>query len=297
MSSSGDCLAIIETVYSWDSFQKREIWVLQHFLNPFLLYTVTQNAWLSLLAIYIWESIEALELTACSGTTCLSGDNTPVSCPEVAGFVTDNLLGDVTQGIWGILTAMLLRIVLDIPDWSPSMRSLQQHDATWLWWKRVVFFVALFLPSLLATFLREHWYAPLIHAVVLAAVFAVMAGWNQTPRERKAFWTDKAKGGFQLQLYWTIYAVVALYALAMLLLCSYVPLGNSYQTFYLFLGLSWLGLIMAACFLGKLPEFLDFITGGWVSIHLNNTYRFLANKKRFQRLVKLRRRYDSSGVR
>lgn len=287
-TSSSNCLGIIETVYSWDAFEKREIWVLQHFLNPFLLYMVSQNAWLSLLAIYVWESVEVLELTACAGSTCLSGSNTPVTCPEVPGFVTDNLIGDVTQGIWGIFTAMLLRILLDIPDWSPSYRSLEPYGAVWLWWKRIVFWVALFLPSILATFLMEHWYAALVHAAVMLGVFLVFAGLNQTKREREAFWTDH-KGRFRLKSYWGTYATWALYSVAMLLLCSYVPLGNSYQTFYFFLGLSWLGMLLAGSQMGRLPEMFDFITAGYFSIHMENKYRFLANKKRFQNLVKLRR--------
>lgn len=282
-SSSADCLAIIETVYSWDAFDRREIWVLQHFLNPFLLYMVSQNAWLSLLAIYIWESVEVLELTACSGSTCLSGSDTPVSCPEVPGFVTDNLIGDISQGILGILTAMMLRILLDIPDWSPAYRSLQPFNAVWFWWKRVVFWVALFLPSLLATFLMEHWYAALVHTSVLLGVFAVFAGLNQTKHERAAFWTD-AKGKFQLTYYWTVYGVWALYAVAMLLLCSYVPIGNSYQTFWVFLGISWIIFLVVGSMTGRLPEMLDFLTAGWLSIQFENRYRFLANKKRFQNL-------------
>lgn len=285
-SSASDCLAIIETVYSWDAFDRREIWVLQHFLNPFFVYMVSQNAWLSLLAIYVWESVEVLELTACSGSTCLSGSNTPVTCPEVPGFVTDNMIGDISQGIFGIFTAMLLRILLDIPDWSPSYRSLHPYNAAWLWWKRITFWVALFLPSLLATFLMEHWYAALVHAAVLLGVFAMFAGLNQTKRERAAFWTN-SKGKFQLKFYWMVYGVWAAYSLAMLLLCSYVPIGTSYQTFWVFLGLSWICFLIAGSMMGRLPELMDFLTAGWVSIHFDNEYRFLANKKRYQNLVKL----------
>jgi hypothetical protein len=286
MSSSSDCLSIIETVYAWDAFDKREIWVLQHFLNPFLLYMVTQNAWLSLLAIYVWESVEVLELTLCSGSTCLSGSDTPVTCAEVPGFVTDNLIGDVSQGVLGIFTAMMLRILLDIPDWSPSYRSLQPYNAVWFWWKRVIFWLALFLPSLLATFLIEHWYAALLHAVVLLGVFALFAGFNQTKREREAFWSN-SKGVFQLRYYWTVYGVWAGYSIAMLVLCSYVPLGSSYQTFWIFLAISWIAFFIVGGLTGRLPEIVDFLSAGWVSIHFEGRYRFLANKKRFQNLPKL----------
>lgn len=281
-----ECEAAIHRIYSWVSFSDRDHYVLYHFLNPFLLYSVTQNFWFSFLMVYIWETFEALELTACGGTACVSGGNLAPTCAELSGFATDNLVGDVSQGLVGILTAMLFRVVLNTPDWSPSFRSLYslRPDAVYIWLKRVLFYLALFSATFLASTLDEQiTYG--VHAGYLLGIFILFAAWNQTPDERRTFWTGRR---YEWQLYWTIYGVWALWACTMIILVGHVPLGNSYQTFYFFIGVTWLALIIAAGFVGRFVYVMDFLSFGCFSIYSGvQEHRFLYDKKRFQNLPAL----------
>jgi hypothetical protein len=183
----------------------------------------------------------------------------------------------------GILIAMMFRIVLEIPDWSPSFRSLYSTapHAVGIWFKRILFYLALFSSTVLAATLNgQITYG--VHAAYLVGVFIIFALWNQTPSERRAFWTGKV---YERRLYWTSYLTWAFWSAAMVLLVGYVRLGSSYQTFYLFLGISWLALVVAAGVLGRFGQVVDFFTFGYLSIRTGQLeYRFLYNKKRFQNL-------------
>lgn len=281
------CQSIVELIYSWHFFQDRDLYVLFHFLNPFFLYMISQNFWFSILSIYVWESIEVLELTACHGMACISGAGAPVPCASLNGFATDNLIGDISQGTIGILTGMLFRIVLAIPDWSPSFRNLYStaSEAVRIWFKRILFFFALFLGTVVSGAVFFKWYAHLVHAAYIAVMFVIFAFWNQTPSERLAFWTGRQ---FESTFYWTVYSVWALWSVAMVILIGYVPLGSAYQTFYLFIAITWLALLIASGFVGRFTEVMDFFTFGYLSIRTGvPEHRFLHDKKRFQNLTAL----------
>lgn len=289
LTTQPQCTAAVQLLHSWDSFEDRDRYVLYHFLNPFLLYTVSQNFWFSFLVVYLWESFETFEVAVCGGTFCISGGGIAPRCSELQGFITDNLLGDTSQGLVGILTAMLFRIVLEIPDWSPSFRSLfsTTPSAVHIWFKRILFYVALFSSTLVGSFLDvKITYG--VHAAYLLGVFAIFAGWNQTRCERNAFWTWPGSNLFNTRLYWTVYGTLALWTAAMVVLVGYVPLGTSYQTFYFFIGLTWLGLVVAANWLGRFAQLIDFMTLGYFSIRTGmSEHRFLYNKKRMQNLPAL----------
>jgi len=280
-------LEVIQLIYSWSAFSTNDVWVVQHFLNPLLFYMVFQNVWYSLLAIYVWESIEAFELTACGGTSCLTGGG-EVTEAQLSGFVTDNMIGDILQGVLGILTGMLLRIVLEIPDWTPSLRTTLATPDDWIWLKRVLFFVALFLPSLAGRLVSDSGvaYGMALNASLTAAVLLGFAFWNQTSGERRRFWTLKntKESGFQKQLYWRIYGVW-LGVVLLVTLTWYLPLDNAYWKIWLVAASLWIGLLLTGLWRGKAAELIDFATISLFSIWIcDESVRFLHDKKRFQHI-------------
>jgi hypothetical protein len=285
MSSSGQCFTcseVITLIYSWDAFHTNSVWVVQHFLNPFLFYMVFQNVKYALLAIFIWESIEVFELTSCHGQACISDPGGgPIPCDQVPGFVTDNMIADIFQGFLGIFTGLLFRVVLSIPDWTPSIRESFGRDRDYIWLKRVIMFVVLFLPSFLGwrvTASGFH-YGMILHGGLTAALLLAFAFWNQTSDERQSFWT---LGTYQEALYWTIY-LTWMFLVLLFTLTWFLPIDNAYHKIWMTIGFTWIGLIVAGCWIGKFTELVDFFTFGLFGICTRDrTNRFLYDKRRFK---------------
>jgi hypothetical protein len=285
MSSSSECFTcseVITLIYSWAAFHTNSVWVVQHFLNPFLFYMVFQNVGWAIILIFVWESIEVLELTSCDGTACISDPGAgPIPCDQIRGFVTDNMIADISQGFLGILTGLLFRTVLSIPDWTPSIRESFGRDRDYIWLKRLFMFVALFLPSFLGWRTTESGfhYGMILHGAVTAVVLLAFAFWNQTPDERQSFWT---LGTFQAELYWTIYGswigMVLLFTLTW-----FLPIDNAYHKIWMVAALVWIGLIIAGSWIGKFAELIDFFSFGLFGMFTRQrTNRFLYDKRRFK---------------
>ena len=102
--------------FTWDFlFQSSSAWPMTHILNPFTIQMIFQNPFLTILAVFSWESIEVLALVIFNGQyEIFIGDNSSVEP------ITDTLIGDIINGILGIILAKLVTFTFKIPSWTPS---------------------------------------------------------------------------------------------------------------------------------------------------------------------------------
>jgi len=85
----------------------KEFWIFHHWFFPALIHTRTNNVKNSIITIFLWEVIETF-IFAVTYTACHY-----MGWPDVIGdfwaeTTTDSLIGDITHGSIGILTAYLL---------------------------------------------------------------------------------------------------------------------------------------------------------------------------------------------
>ncbi len=96
--------------YGWDAFLESEPWPYGHFRIGFIHQILVHNFFYSLLLHYANESFEVLLATSFSSYLIFLGANTNFE------NMTESLLGDMLQGLLGILTAIVIqRYVTYIP--------------------------------------------------------------------------------------------------------------------------------------------------------------------------------------
>jgi hypothetical protein len=142
-------------------------------------------------------------------------------------------------------------------------------------------FIVIFLPSFLGWRVTESGfhYGMLLHGGLTALLILGFAFWNQTADERQSFWT---LGTYQESLYWTIY-ISWMFLVLLFTLTWFLPIDNAYRKIWMVLGFTWIGLIIAGCWIGKYTELVDFFTLGLFGIcSRDRTNRFLHDKRRFK---------------
>jgi hypothetical protein len=109
-------MPLVEEDFTWDFiFDTNSAWPMAHILNPFILEILLQKTWLTLILIWGWESIEVIAITIFSGQYVIFvGDDSEIEP------VTDTLIGDILQGILGIILARLVILSWNIPYWAPN---------------------------------------------------------------------------------------------------------------------------------------------------------------------------------
>ena len=158
---------------------------MSHILNPFMLQMWMQNTWLTLLAVFSWESVEVLAVTVFRGDYVIFvGDDSEIEP------ITDSLIGDVLQGIIGILLAELVIIAFKVPSWTPSFWSSYRGI-----WVKHLFFYVVWVISLSSTNLQIEFpgtYSANVgvyFAVISTFVMITISYWTSLTRlERHAVW-------------------------------------------------------------------------------------------------------------
>ncbi len=103
--------------FTWDYIYEVSTWPMAHMFNPFIIELLFQNPLLTLLIVWVWESIEVLGATLFNGKYIIFvGDGSQ-------GYegVTDSLLGDTSQGVLGMLLARMVIFAWNVPSWTPSI--------------------------------------------------------------------------------------------------------------------------------------------------------------------------------
>lgn len=118
-------------------WMEQRVWPLMHFLTPAALYWATRNAVVSILLIYVWESIEAA-VYVLAGWRYVTV--TKAGQPE-RELALDSLIGDPIMGALGIA-------VLAFADFTFHWPGLDDTSNTWPWWLRIAAFLTQSLPTL-----------------------------------------------------------------------------------------------------------------------------------------------------
>ena len=126
-------MPLIAEDFTWDFlFSSVSAWPMTHILNPFTIQMMFQNVYWTFLAIFAWESIEVLAVVLFNGQYVIFvGDDSEIES------ITDSLIGDVINGILGILLAKLTILAFKIPSWTPSFFGKYRSILI----KRMLFFV------------------------------------------------------------------------------------------------------------------------------------------------------------
>jgi len=279
-----NCTECRQAIFSLDNYHEQTVFPIEHMLNPFQTYMITQNVLLSLLLIYFWETYEVLVNIICLNRTCPG--EWSVSATSCAGYATDNIVADIHQGILGIFLGVYFCTAFAIPTWTLSLRHSVDAGAGALWFKHILFFVAAFLTSL------THGLAPagslsygmLLHWVLLLGVLLVFFFWNKNEVERTLFWTEPGTKRFASTVYNQLYAGWAL-IVTLLMLCWYIAGAHSV---YAVVEPVWLFLIWAltcyGIYMGRGEQLVDVATFGLYSIcRRQKKTKFRWNRKRFLR--------------
>jgi lysylphosphatidylglycerol synthetase-like protein (DUF2156 family) len=279
-----NCTACKEAIFSLDNYREHDIYPIQHVINPFQVYLLTQHIWFSVVMITLWESYEVLTYAICAKMDCPREWNVQdLSC---AGYSTDNLLGDVGQGLLGIFLAIYFCTALAIPKWSLNLRDSMRLNVTDYWWKRVLFYIALFATCTIHTLTPKHGFnwTVLVWAGLMGVVILIFFFWNKTKGERELFWTDQSTGKFAETYYNRLY--IGWFLIITLLAVSfYFPFHSTYLRVEPTLPLIWLVLTIYGSVAGRGDQLLDLMTFGLASIlSENESARFLGSKMRYLKL-------------
>jgi hypothetical protein len=109
-------MPLVAQDFTWEFiFDTNSAWPMAHILNPFMLEILLQKSWLTLIIIWAWESFEVLAVVIFNGQYVIFvGDDSEIE------VITDTLLGDIFQGILGIILARLVILAWRIPEWAPN---------------------------------------------------------------------------------------------------------------------------------------------------------------------------------
>lgn len=268
-------------LYNWNFIKFGDPWPMIHVVQPMNLYLLTQNIRWAFLIIFVFESLEAFVLTVCNGTYCWWNGGT-LTCDS---YVADNMLGDIIQGIGGIFLGVLLRTVLNSPNWAISLREAVLTGSTGLFFKRL-FFAALILTSpVLATLESVDGlnFGVALYGGTVCAVIMLFAFWNQTKDERQRFWTD-SKGLYEKDLYWSYYSAWLLVAGALIFGGWYIPYPSTYGRVWTVWLCIWLVMVMVGANSERWYELIDLHTLGLYSIvSKSETSRFLNAQRRYRK--------------
>lgn len=192
---------------SWDFLYEASPWSMVHMLMPFTIMMCFQHTLAVICVFTLWETFERVQLYICDGHYCT------FSSDESAEHVDDSLVGDIFQGIFGLLLARLFIAAVLMPRWNFGLRMSRRIGLTGLWFKRLALWLS--LNACMLPISRVYYRAPgsteWVHVGLIvdgavpegADIFRygvlcawvsyslVLLGfyfWNKTETEKLAFW-------------------------------------------------------------------------------------------------------------
>ncbi len=191
-------------------FAEQGVWTIAHVVQPMMLTMILQDPWAVFLLVILFEVVEALVLLFAKNTYLLFL-NDPESAE--AESIVESLVGDVFQGILGILLAKLLILVYKVPTWTPSLWSPYRR----IWVKRILTLIlmqpAFSLINGAVLFQQSPpWRYGLEFAMLwLIGIWALLLRWNWTREEKVLFWLKSNRQHFELVYNaWFVTALVLL---------------------------------------------------------------------------------------
>lgn len=294
---SVNCTSCLATAYSLSKYGDESPYPIAHLVLPFQLYFVVQNIWFTLLSVYIYESLTAVERAICyNAGGCLDNQFNPgADAHRCVGYIYDNMVADIHQGFLGAFLAMLFYTVFDVPRWMPSFRESIAHGLKNIWWKRLLFALALLSTSMLNyidQYVGRHASVG-IYAAANALVFMWFYFWNRQSREREVFWTGKSQ--FVNLEYLNLYIVGGSITTA-LLLSWFLPISVfSYINGGVVYGLIWFTLVLYGIAHNRFQHVLDLHSFGLYSAYQRNEKtRFRWNKDRYLSFARVEPRVMSA---
>ena len=113
-------------------FFEQGAWPIVHILIPFQCHLLLQNAKVTVLIICLWETFENFWPAVCNGTYCIVKNEWPA---ETTG---NSVVGDVLQGLTGLLLAKLLLVASGTVRWNLGLRASYRLGLFSLWIKRAL---------------------------------------------------------------------------------------------------------------------------------------------------------------
>lgn len=183
---------------------ERTAWPMVHIVNPFMHYIIFQNVKATIMLFYLWETLERLAILVCAGTYCFFSED------EEREPMSDSLIGDILEGMIGLLLAKTFVIVFNVPRWNLGFRRSFRLNVGRLWVKRCIQFFLFFISFYLANFrylIDKHemrsgtsrnedsrsikigvFASMLLHTILLIIYWRL----NRSKLEKKLYWTCTA---------------------------------------------------------------------------------------------------------
>jgi len=188
-------MPLVAEDFTWEFiFDTNSAWPLAHMYNPFILQILVQRWWFTLLVVWAWESVEILAVTIFQGQYVIFvGDDSEIEP------ITDTLVGDIFQGILGILLGYLVVFAWRIPKWAPSFTGPKRDLA----FKKLLQYVFWVVPlSLTNMQIRvEGAYTVNIGVVIIAItnVFFILTWYytDYSPLAVKLYWYKYTRDQYQ----------------------------------------------------------------------------------------------------
>lgn len=245
---------LTEENFNWSFLEvPSSTWAMAHVLNPFLIQTIFQDWKLSVIIFFAWESIEVLFLILFKKYQIFFGDESEY---EPVG---DSLIGDIINGILGVILSFMFQIVFKVPRLTPSIYSRLSNITI----KRILLYLGMILPFLTYNSTISHknlsypiyigvFISMLVHTILLSYSWLYF---NNTKEEINQIWGGKKSKKHRSQIY---------IALISLLVC-FQYLGTYYITYVYYQvwsiwGISMIILILLLASQGRLYELFYFFT-------------------------------------
>lgn len=179
-------LSIVNTNFIYEG---QDGWPGIHIATPFMVYMISQDTMLTMIMIWVWETVEVAMVLVGKGYVVYFGDESSVNAEPPA----DSLVGDVGGGFLGLFLGHLVVLTYKVPSWTPSPWSPYRR----IWVNRLLQLLLLLLPFTIVNVNIQPSGSPTVRLGIMISMawvtlmWHVFRRWNWNKEDIRLFWARK----------------------------------------------------------------------------------------------------------